>query len=75
MLARGDTLSERVCTEKLVGAAQEFADAEFEDPILRDIDSDDRVARNPCLWSVPPIHCANAHSMLVLIEVVTRSNR
>jgi len=47
-LVRGDALRERVCIEKLVGSAQEFTDAEFEDPILRGIDKDDSVARNPC---------------------------
>jgi WD domain, G-beta repeat len=52
-LVRGDTLRERVCTEKLVGAAKEFADAELEDPILRGIDKDDPVARNPCLQRGP----------------------
>jgi hypothetical protein len=52
-LVRGDTLRERVATEKLVGAAQEFADAELEDPILRGIDKDDPVARNPCLQRGP----------------------
>jgi WD40 domain-containing protein len=46
---RGDDLRERVCAEKLIGAAQEFTDGEMEDPILRGIDKDDSVARNPCL--------------------------
>jgi WD40 repeat protein len=48
-LVRGDTLRERVCAEKLVGPAQEFTDAELEDPILRGIEKNDSVARNPCL--------------------------
>ena len=52
-LVRGDALRERVCAEKLVGAAQEFTDAELEDPILRGIDKDDPVARNPCLRRGP----------------------
>ena len=34
-LMRGDALHEGVCAEKLIGAAQEFTDAEKEDPILR----------------------------------------
>jgi WD40 repeat protein len=50
---RGDELRERVCTEKLIGAAQEFTDAELEDPILRGIDPNDPVARNPCLRRGP----------------------
>jgi hypothetical protein len=53
MLMRGDALRERVCTEKLVAAAQEFTDSEMEDPILRGIDKDDPVARNPCLRRGP----------------------
>jgi hypothetical protein len=52
-LIRGDTLRERVCVEKLVGPVQEFTDAELEDPILRGIDKDDSVARNPCLRRGP----------------------
>jgi WD40 domain-containing protein len=48
-LVRGDALRERVCAEKLIGAAQEFTDDEMEDPILRGIDKDDPIARNPCL--------------------------
>jgi hypothetical protein len=52
-LVRGDALRERVCAEKLVGPAQEFTDAELEDPILRGIDKDDPVARNPCLRRGP----------------------
>jgi hypothetical protein len=52
-LVRGDALRERVCAEKLVGPAQEFTDAELEDPILRGIDKDDSVARNPCLRRGP----------------------
>jgi WD40 repeat protein len=50
---RGEALRERVCAEKLVGAAQEFTDAELDDPILRNIDKDDPVARNPCLRRGP----------------------
>jgi WD40 repeat protein len=53
-LVRGDALRERVCAEKLIGAAQEFTDGEIEDdPILRGIDKDDPVARNPCLRRGP----------------------
>jgi hypothetical protein len=44
---------ERVCAEKLVGAAQGFNDEEMENPILRGIDKDDPVARNPCLRRGP----------------------
>jgi hypothetical protein len=47
-LMRGDSLRERVCAEKLIDAAQEFTDGEMEDPILRGIDKDDPIARNPC---------------------------
>ena len=51
---RGDTLREQVCTEILVGALQEFTDAEIkDDPILRGIDKNDPVARNPCLRRGP----------------------
>jgi len=50
---RGDDLRERVCAEKLIGAAQEFTDFELEDPILRGIDRNDSVARNPCLRRGP----------------------
>jgi hypothetical protein len=53
-LVRGDALRERVCAEKLIGGAQEFTDAEIEDdPILRGIDKNDPVARNPCLRRGP----------------------
>jgi WD40 repeat protein len=52
-LMRGDALREGVCAEKLVGAAQEFTDGEMEDPILRGIDKNDPVARNPCLRRGP----------------------
>jgi hypothetical protein len=49
MLVRGDALRERVCAEKLVGAAQQFTVDEIrDDPILRGIDEDDAIARNPC---------------------------
>jgi hypothetical protein len=50
---RGDTLRERVCAEKLIGAAQEFTDSEMQDPILRGIDENDPIARNPCLRRGP----------------------
>jgi WD40 repeat protein len=50
---RGDTLRERVCAEKLVGPAQEFTDAELANPILRGIDRDDPIGRNPCLRRGP----------------------
>ena len=53
MLIRDDALRERVCAEKLIGAAQEFSDGEMEDPILRGIDKNDPVARNPCLRRGP----------------------
>jgi hypothetical protein len=52
-LVRGESLRERVCAEKLVGAAQEFTDAELEDPMLRGIDRTDPIARNPCLRQGP----------------------
>ena len=52
-LVRGDALREQVCAEKLIGAAQEFSDDEMDDPILRGIDKDDTVARNPCLRRGP----------------------
>jgi WD40 repeat protein len=52
-LLRGDELRQRVCDEKLVGAAQEFNSAELEDPILRGIDRNDPIARNPCLRRGP----------------------
>jgi WD40 repeat protein len=52
-LVRGDALRERVCAEKLVGPAQEFTDVELEDPILRSIDKNDSVERNPCLRRGP----------------------
>src|SRR5262249_14941964 len=52
-LVRRDALRERVCAEKLIGAAQEFTGDEMEDPILRAIDKDDPVARNPCLRRGP----------------------
>jgi hypothetical protein len=45
---RGDELRERICAEKLIGVAQEFTDAELEDPILRGVDRNDPIARNPC---------------------------
>jgi WD40 repeat protein len=53
-LARGDALRDRVCAEKLVGTAQQFTDGELQDdPILRGIDEDDPIARNPCLRRGP----------------------
>ena len=52
-LVRGDDLRERVCAEKLIGAAREFALAELADPILRGIDPNNPVARNPCLRRGP----------------------
>jgi hypothetical protein len=53
-LVRGDDLRERVCGEKLIGGAQEFTDSEIgDDPILRGIDKDDPIARNPCLRRGP----------------------
>ena len=42
-----------MCSEKLIGMAQEFTDAELEDPILRGIDMHDPIARNPCLRRGP----------------------
>ena len=50
---RGDELRERVCAEKLVGLTQEFTPEELSDPILRGIDPNDPVARNPCLHRGP----------------------
>jgi WD40 repeat protein len=52
-LPRGNELRERVCSEKLIGPAQEFSDAELRDSILRGIDRNDPVARNPCLRRGP----------------------
>src|SRR5207244_10722218 len=49
----GDELRERVCSEKLVRAAQAFIDAELKDPIMRGIDRNDPIARNPCLRRGP----------------------
>jgi WD40 repeat protein len=45
---RGHDLRERVCAEKLVGAAQEFSPDELEDPILGGV-----TQRNPCLRRGP----------------------
>ena len=50
---RGDELRDRVCAERLIGAAHEFTDDELEDPILRGIDKNDPIARNPCLRRGP----------------------
>jgi hypothetical protein len=47
-LVRGQDLRERVCTEKLVGAAQEFGPTELENPILRGV-----TQKNPCLRRGP----------------------
>jgi hypothetical protein len=47
-LVRGETLRERVCADKLVGAAQEFTPTELENPILRGI-----TQTNPCLRRGP----------------------
>jgi WD40 repeat protein len=52
-LVRGDELRERVCSEKLFGLAQELTEAELKDPILRGIDRNDSIARNPCLRRGP----------------------
>jgi hypothetical protein len=52
-LVRGDALRERVCAEKLIGAAQEFSARELADPILRGIDKNGPTARNPCLRRGP----------------------
>jgi WD40 repeat protein len=52
-LIRGDELRERVCAEKLIAAAQEFTATELTDPILRGIDEEDPIARNPCLRRGP----------------------
>jgi hypothetical protein len=41
---RGELLRERICAEKLVGAAQDFSSSELEDPILRGV-----AQTNPCL--------------------------
>jgi hypothetical protein len=53
MAVTGDELRERVCSEALVGAAQEFDDAELDDPALAGLNRDDPVARNPCLRRGP----------------------
>jgi WD40 repeat protein len=47
-LVRGEILRERVCAEKLVGAAQDFSSFELEDPILRGV-----TQTNPCLRRGP----------------------
>jgi WD40 repeat protein len=47
-LFKGSDLRERVCAEKLIGAAQEFSPAELEDPILRGV-----TQTNPCLRRGP----------------------
>ena len=48
----GPELRERICAEKLIGA-QEFTTEELANPILRGIDADDPIARNPCLRRGP----------------------
>ena len=50
---RGEVLSERVCAEKLIGAAQELSSAEIDKRIFHGIDPTDPVARNPCLRRGP----------------------
>jgi hypothetical protein len=65
-LVRGGDLRERVCAEKLVGPAQEFTYAELEDPILRGIDKDDPIARNP----MPPARAAVPR----LLDAAARAN-
>jgi WD40 repeat protein len=52
-MLRSAVLRERVCAEKLVGAAQEFLRTELDDSILRGIDQSDPIARNPCLRRGP----------------------
>jgi dipeptidyl aminopeptidase/acylaminoacyl peptidase len=52
-LVSGNDLREGVCAEKLIGPAQNFTDAELEDLILRGMDKNDRIARNPCLRRGP----------------------
>ena len=47
-LMRGQILRWFVCTEKLVGAAQDFSSSELEDPILRGV-----TQTNPCLRRGP----------------------
>jgi hypothetical protein len=53
MAMTGDELRERVCSEVLIGPAQEFDDAEFDDPALAGLDHNDPFARNPCLRRGP----------------------
>jgi hypothetical protein len=53
MAMTGDELRERVCAEALRGPAQEFDDAELDDPALADLDRNDPFARNPCLRRGP----------------------
>jgi WD40 repeat protein len=52
MTVYGSRLRERVCSEKLVGD-QQFTDDELADPIFRNIDPSDAIARNPCLRRGP----------------------
>jgi WD domain, G-beta repeat len=53
-LVRGDALRERVCAEKLIGAAQEFTDGEMEDPILR---ASTRTIRSRVIRACAVGHC------------------
>jgi WD40 repeat protein len=48
----GAELRQRVCAEKLKGA-QEFTPQELAEPILRDIDPNNPITRNPCLRRGP----------------------
>jgi WD40 repeat protein len=50
---RGAELRDRVCSERLLGIAQEFTREELQDSILRSIDPNDAIARNPCLRRGP----------------------
>jgi hypothetical protein len=47
-LVRSEILRERICAEKLVGAAQYFSSSELKDPILRGV-----AQTNPCLRRGP----------------------
>ena len=53
MAVTGDELRERVCSEALVGPAQEFDDAELDDPALAGLDPNDPFASNACLRRGP----------------------
>jgi hypothetical protein len=52
-LIRGATLRDRVCGELLTEAMQEFSPSELKDPVLRLIDGNDPISRNPCLRRGP----------------------